>query len=287
MKLHIGQGTTVGAITIFPVWHDRQVRNQRRYDTGATALEVSEVEHGPLVGQLSVKNVSDRPVLVLDGQLFEGGWQHRMATRSTLVPAQTAMALEVACVEQHRWHGATSQRTGWRRATTVVRAGYDAGGQHEVWRRIERYGHVIGRGSTGSLADRLGGTDVDEQTKLLARNIRPLAGQCGVLIGIGGQPLALEVFDHPATLVEQYRAILRAAVLDALGAPAVPTPGRRARRFAERLALAELDLEPNVGQVGRHGRASTAYVEATSLRHGFDTVHLRATYRRHPLPQAA
>ena len=286
MKLHIGQGTTIGAITIFPVWHDRQVRNQRRYDTGPTALEVSEVKDGPLVGQLSVKNTSDRPVLVLDGQLFEGGWQHRMAIRSSLVPAQTQMALEVACVEQHRWHGATSQRTGGRRATSVVRAGYDAGGQHEVWRRIERIGASPGRASTGSLVDRLDRPDLEEQTKLLARNVRPLAGQCGVLIGIGGQPLALEVFDHPTTLAEQYRELLRAAVLDSLGAPAVPTPGRRARRFAERLALAELDLEPNVGQLGRHGRASTPHVEATSLRHGFNTVHLRATYRRHPLLQA-
>ena len=153
MKLHIGQGATVGAITVFPVWHDRHVAARRTYDTGASTLAVTEAVAGPSVPELQVTNTGERPVLVLDGQLFEGGWQHRMATRSTLVPLGAQMAIEVACVEQSRWHGKAAQTTRGRRASVVVRDGFAAGGQQEVWRRIALLRH---RGGPG-LADRVAG----------------------------------------------------------------------------------------------------------------------------------
>lgn len=151
MKLHIGQGTTVGALTVFPVWHDGHVRSVRTYDTGSATLAVSEADTGPSVPTLQVTNSGEKPVLVLDGQLFEGGMQHRMATRSTLVRAGGGMPIEVACVEQSRWAGATAQATRGRRANLVVRDGYGAGGQEEVWRRIASYDATAGRVSrTGS-----------------------------------------------------------------------------------------------------------------------------------------
>jgi hypothetical protein len=108
-----------------------------------------------------------------------------------------------------------------------------------------------------------------------------------VTIGVGGQPLLLEVFDHPSTLRAQLRSLYRAATLDAYGAPALPTPNRRARRFVERLGRIQLDLEPDVAQMGRLGRATTEQLDVAELRHRLSTVHLRASYRRHPLLQAA
>jgi len=213
--------------------------------------------------------------------------QHRMATRSTLVRAGGGMPIEVACVEQSRWAGATDQATRGRRANLVVRDGYGAGGQEEVWRRIASYDATAGRVSrTGSLAERLDTAAADEQAKVLSAAVRPIGGQCGVLIGVGGQPLLLEVFDHPTTLREQLRPLYRAAALDAYGAPAVPTPARRARRFAERLAQVQVDLEPDVGQMGRLGRATNEHLDVAELRHRLSTVHLRVSYRRHPLLQA-
>lgn len=287
MKLHIGHGTTIGAITVFPVWHDGHVRSVRAYDTGSATLAVSEADTGPNVPTLQVTNSGEKSVLVLDGQLFEGGMQHRMATRSTLVPAGGEMPIEVACVEQSRWAGATAQATRGRRANLVVRDGYSAGGQQEVWRRIASYDATAGSVSrTGSLAERLDTATVDEQAKVLWAAVRPIGGQCGVLIGVGGQPLLLEVFDHPTTLREQLRPLYRAVALDAYGAPALPTPARRARRFAIRLAQVQVDFEPDVGQMGRLGRATNEHLDVAELRHRLSTVHLRVSYRRHPLLQA-
>ena len=36
MRLHVGQGTTIGAITMFPIWTDQVVPTARRYDTART-----------------------------------------------------------------------------------------------------------------------------------------------------------------------------------------------------------------------------------------------------------
>src|SRR5262245_24583008 len=104
MALHVGQGTTFGSLTLFPVWSDRTATGRRWYGTDSTRLEVGEADSGPDVPRLVATNPGDRPVLVLDGQLFEGGWQHRMAVRSYVVEAGGRAELEVACVEQGRWH---------------------------------------------------------------------------------------------------------------------------------------------------------------------------------------
>lgn len=277
--LHVGQGTTVGSVTLFPIWQDRTSTGARRYDTSAAALRVDEAEGGPSVPQLVATNTGAKAVLVLDGQLFEGGWQHRMATRSTLVGAASRVVLDVACVEQGRWGGSVTQHTRGRRATTYVRHGFDeAGQQGEVWDRVQQYGGVS---ATGSLVERL--STPDEQAARLLRRVRPLPGQTGLLVGIGGQPLALEVYDHPQTLREQFEAVVRAACLDASGRPAVPTPGRRARRMVERLERTRLALEPNAGQDARLARARTSDLDVMSLQKASYRLHLRATYRRHPL----
>ncbi|MCR6030354.1 hypothetical protein GGQ22_02730 [Nocardioides sp. zg-579] len=280
MRLHIGQGTTVGSLTVFPVWHDR-VATKRRYETSAETLSIAELGGGPSVPQLSVTNTGQQDVLVLDGQLFEGGWQHRMATRSVMVAAGQERVIDVACVEQQRWGGEHRQVSRGRRASSYVRDGFEQPGrQQEVWRRIERYGAASATRSHTAHLDA-----VEEQTRLVRTQCRPLAGQCGVLVGVAGQPLVLEVFDHPQTLREQLPAILRSAALDGYGRACLPTPGRRARRMLERHARTGLDWEPDVGQASRLGRATTDDLDVMALRQSLRTVHLRATYRRHPVLQ--
>jgi hypothetical protein len=275
--LHVGQGSTVGGLTLFPVWHDRTSTGTRGYDTSIDGLAVTEAEGGPSVPQLVATNTGAMPVLVLDGQLFEGGWQHRMTTRSSLLAAGTRTVLDVACVEHGRWHGTTRQESRGRRAPSYVRAGFDAAGQEGVWERIEEYG---GTSATGSLADRL--DQPDEIARRALRRTRPLPGQTGVVVGVAGQPLALEVFDHPQTLAEQLEAIVRAAALDAVGRPTVDTPGRRARRMVERYERTTLQRESDGGPVWL-GRATTDDLDVMLLERSSRPVHLRATYRRHPV----
>src|SRR5690606_17510306 len=141
----------------------------------------------PTVGTLLVGNVGDSPALVLEGQLFEGGWQHRMATRPVMVGVHQRMAMDVACVEQGRWEGERVQRSKGRRATPRIRESVRAGNnvQQEVWDRVAAY--TAGTDNpTGSFVHRL-----DDASSLADwADYRPLPGQSGVLIGLGGHPFA-------------------------------------------------------------------------------------------------
>ena len=127
-------------------------------------LEIAESDGGATVPTLSATNHGAKPVLVLEGHLFEGGWQHRMAVASALVGPARRTQLEVACVEHGRWGGGTRQEGRGRRATPFVRAGSqatpaDTDRQSEVWRRVGTY--VGEHEDTGSLVTRLDVAEVE------------------------------------------------------------------------------------------------------------------------------
>ena len=72
-QVHVGAGTCTSGVTVFPVW--TTARGVRGMDTG-TAARVSAAERAgsPVVGELVLTNEGGRPVLLLDGELLEGGW---------------------------------------------------------------------------------------------------------------------------------------------------------------------------------------------------------------------
>ncbi|GAB2855001.1 ARPP-1 family domain-containing protein [Nocardioides pacificus] len=276
--LHIGRGHTRGAMTVFPLWS--ATSGPGRYTLSTRQLEVSEMDDGPDVGSLMVGNVGDRPALVLEGQLFEGGWQHRMATRPMLIGVHQRIPVEVACVEQGRWSGGSRQETRGRRATPYIREAVrgDVDVQGEVWTRVAR--HTAGSDNpTGSFVRRL---DESDATRSDWSDYRLLPGQSGVLIGVGGQPYVAEVFSHQLSLRRQLQPILEAAALDALHAPVEATPGRRARRFIDRFGRTPL-VVPRPAGLGMEHSGRTQYVDASVLRWQDDIVHTRMSNVRHPM----
>lgn len=300
-ELHVGRGTTRGAMTVFPLWG--ATHGYRRYTMGGRDLDVTEVDGDPDVGTLMVGNIGDRPALVLEGQLFEGGWQHRMARHSMLIGVHQRIPVEVACVEQGRWGGTANQNSRGRRATPYVRDSVRLGGdvQGEVWNRVAVHTQDVGVPSpdnrlsmsdldwvrntapegnpTGSLVHRLDRAQAERQAW---SRVRPLPGQVGVLIGIGGQPYVAEVFDSPHRLRAQLPALLEASALDARLAPQVETPSRRARRFIARLDHVRLEhIEP--AGIAERGRGATEYADVATLRWQEHDVHSRMTNVRHPM----
>jgi hypothetical protein len=69
----------------------------------AGQLEVSEVSDAGIVASLLATNLSDRPVLLFDGEELKGAKQNRIVNATILVPAGAKLTLPVSCVEQGRW----------------------------------------------------------------------------------------------------------------------------------------------------------------------------------------
>ena len=156
--LHVGQGTHLGGLSVFPVWTDAPVVSG--LDTGRAArVQVAEREGSPVVGELVLKNEGAKPALLVAGELFEGGWQHRALNHDILLVAGQQLVASVSCVEHGRWHGATAQVRRSRRASMMVRSAQtiaDADDrQSSVWERVSRYDNAFGASPTASYVDHL------------------------------------------------------------------------------------------------------------------------------------
>ncbi|MET3805533.1 hypothetical protein ABIB25_002537 [Nakamurella sp. UYEF19] len=169
-QLHVGAGERRGALTVFPVWQPRTVgRPVTLAEVGSVMVE--ELAQ-PTVPKLQVSGLSEKTVLVLEGDLMLGGQQNRVAIGSTLIGRGQTVEIDVRCVEQERWSGDRHHETGRERASALVRSRTD---QHEVWRRV-----AVERETRGASVDVTG--------------LEPLPGQSGVLIAVGGVPVLLELF---------------------------------------------------------------------------------------------
>ncbi|HTV99573.1 MAG TPA: DUF6569 family protein [Streptosporangiaceae bacterium] len=283
--LHVGHAVTLGPVTVFPVWTD--ATPLRGITTGTAArVDVTELPSCPSVARLTVTNVGSTPALMLEGELLEGGWQTRTLSCDLLLAPQDSAVVEVACVEQGRWHGTDGHARRARRVSASVQhklRGDETGRQHEVWESVARLEHAAGPTVSTSFADHL------DRLPDQGAAVRLLPGQTGVIVGIAGWPVTLELFGSPAALSAHLAGILDAARLDALLAgPAEPVPARRARRFAAALSGLPLESAPVRAGDGHAVTASAVGLAARGLAApGGTLVHLSALNLRHKLIGAA
>ncbi|WP_342710439.1 ARPP-1 family domain-containing protein [Mycolicibacter sinensis] len=247
--LHVGRGAQYGALTLFPVWADGGAATGLEWDLGA--LDVAEHDGGGQVNSLAAINSGDKPVVLLEGDLLEGGWQTRMIARSTILGPHETTNLAALCVEQGRWEssGNRGHRAAGRRVSASLRAARDRAcrrgddPQHEVWHGIASRYETNVRTATSSFADHLDRV-ARERSRRTERPLpaKPLAGQRGVIIGIGGRVLGMELLATPNALAKRWTGILEAARFDADRAPEAATSGQRARDFAVKVECAHLDV---------------------------------------------
>lgn len=294
--LHLGAPTQAGPLTVFPVWTDAPIAPTACRTSLPADARIDELPT-PTVGKLRVTNPGGTPLLLLEGALLDGGWQHRVVTRSVLVDARGRQDVPVACVEQNRWAGGKVQRLARHRAPLAVRGALrglraespGARGttvdQADVWRRVSRYERDLGNSPTSSLVDLQNRRAAELQTIL--STTRPLYGQRGVLIGAAGHPVLLEVYDDPQTLAEQWKSLLSAVALDARLAPPQPTPGRRARAFIQRLAAAPLRSTSMGGRTVAVDADGDKLLSARGIALGSRLLHLAVVNAKHQFVLAA
>jgi hypothetical protein len=287
--VHVGSGVCAGGVTVFPVW--TALRGPRGVDTGVRArVGVAERAGSPVVGELVLTNDGPRPALLLDGELLEGGWQHRTVVGDLVLDPGSSRVVDVACVEVGRWSGAAGHGRRARRAPVTVRSalGREQGArQGAVWARVGDYETVGDPSPTGSLLDHLDGvtgTPAHPGAVLLP-------GQRGVILGVGGQPVLLELFGSGTALAAHLPGMLAAAALDAALVP--PThrgevPGRRARRMVTHLQGIGLGVDPTGGGdgVALGGDTSHAALRGVALSTG-ELAHLSVLNTHHPLLEMA
>ena len=285
-RLHVGAGTTIGALTTFPLWV--QAPSVRGLHWSGTELTIAEIAGSPSVDELTVINRSNRPAVLLEGDLVEGGLQHRMVAASGLVAAGTTGMLAARCIEQGRWNGQQDHQATRRRAPySVYAAERDHGGaadQGDVWRRIDRFEQRLGHTPSASMIDHL--------ARRPAPQMPLVEGQRGVIIGIGGRVVAAEIFGRSHGLASRWAGIVGAAWLDALSAPTLATPAEQARDLVRQINPISLRTISGAG-LGRRINAQVGPLALRGLTMDGSTVgsrnlvHLSAIDLSHPYVLAA
>ena len=304
--IHLGVATQAGPLTVFPVWTDAPATKRALRTTLPKGARVGELGDHSEVERLQLHHTGKTTFLLPGATVFGGGWQHRALVHGVLVEGPVDLDLDVRCVEAGRWNGdvGAGQGVHQRRAPLAVRGALrgisrDIGrprpdgnlyserrnraDQGDVWNRVGRY-QSIGSSQSLSLVEMTSALEPRLDEVLV--DIPVLDGQRGILVGVGGHPALLEVFDHTRTLAGQIRAILGGVMADAMLVPPRPTPGRRARTFARRVSRRPLDLHGEAG-AGFVAEAfdDLAAVDAIATRDDH-LVHLSALNVRHDLVAA-
>jgi hypothetical protein len=235
-EIHVGRGAQVGPLTVFPLWTAEPT--VVGLTMGLTAEVIAaERDGGPVVGEVQLTNTGSSLALLVEGEILEGGWQHRALVHDVILRPKRSLVAAVACVEAGRWHGDMTHARRGRRASGIVRGAMSAPRaghlQHDVWDRVSRYEGAMGASPTSSYLDHL-----DRLPEEVVPAPPPvLDGQRGVIIGLAGHPVLLELFPTHDALCGALPALMAGLLLDAAAtaAPAEMTPGRRARRMVAHL----------------------------------------------------
>jgi hypothetical protein len=272
------------------------------------AVEVQEIGSGTVPSVAAT--TKDRPVVIFAGDTITGGKQNRVINISVWLSAGKLTQLPVTCLEHGRWDPSLAARFGaGRKADYALRSMLNfqvseqrrrvhefaasaapaahgfAADQGEVWAEIGRREARTGRRSGTAALHELWAAEEHDARPFAGAFPCPV-GATGLAVGVGGRLVALELFDHPATLTASWTRLVESAVsahLDHRRAVAArmtppdthhyPDPGALGRMVGR--AVAALDgalVGPSVGE-GLDVRLSGPRVAGSALVHDGHMVH--------------
>ena len=223
----------------------------------AGGLSVREVNDAGSVNGLVVENPLDAHVLLYEGEELVGAKQNRVVRRTALVGARSSAALPVDCVERGRWAYRTprfqpADRVAYPEQRKLRHSG---AGQQEVWANVaskaERHQAVSPTDAQEEIYVKRAGS-IDEYLVALPR----AEGQCGVLVGIGGELVCLDYVSRSDVFAGLYAKLLRGYALDALERP---LPKALAQEAVEAFLT-------RLGRTRRHLAAAVALGSESRLR---------------------
>ena len=280
-------------------------------------IQVTELDE-PSVARLQVCNPNRGGLLIPEGTILDGGRQTRVVVQDTFVRGGSTRSIDVRCVEQGRWGGGNDHAVDGRAPVSVIAAlrgiGLNPGAaanQDEVWQRVHRLENHFGSRETNSLLDIMQEQGLNERANrrivgqvrsegITHRRVnsqilqevrriaaRALPGQAGVLIGMGGEPVALELHGNPDVFARQIQAVLNAILLDANTVEWRPTHGQKARDFAEETMYTPVEVfRASTTSTGFQGAGDTADIRTLASARSSATLHMSVLNRKHEVALA-
>ncbi len=295
--IRIGEPQGADALVVYPLYGPPTTLDYAALATLAGQVEITELEGGASVNDLTVKNASNKDVLLYEGEEILGAQQNRVLDVSILLAAGSKSQIPVSCVEQGRWDGSRhgerfrpSRQAADPRLRRLknrqVRASMAMNrvaraDQSSVWREVASRGAELASASpTGAMSDFFD----DHRSSLgeITAGIELRDGQCGSVAVIGGRVAILDFVGRADVYAALHPAIVEGYALDAL---AHERNGRREPGAADASTVRGFSLlvadapaaesTPGPG-LGRTARFAANGVEGSALIHEGELVQLTA-----------
>jgi ARG/rhodanese/phosphatase superfamily protein len=195
------------------------IYRRRNRGDGGRIFEEQPQYQGASVNELMLVNMSDRPLLLLAGEVVSGGKQNRIIGTDVIVPPKSdPMPLSVFCVEHGRWSSSPGGfgGAGFIAHPEVRREAQMNKSQSGVWDSVARSAQAVAAPAspTSSYMDSVNSPEVKRSLDEAAASIdqeyeRELrakvggSGAVGVVVAINGELVWSDIFPS-ADLFRQY-----------------------------------------------------------------------------------
>ena len=231
-RIQIGAESTFGNMTIFPLLNgDSGSADYLTLDEalGRGLVQITEVSVQGSVPELKLKNESNEPVLLLDGEELIGAKQNRVLNLTILAPPKRTIIIPVSCVEAGRWSPRSAKFTTSSNAyfaqgrvkkmaqvsSSLMSRGQARSDQHAVWADISlKASHLKAESATAAMSD-----IYERYTKRIDAYVGAFAAidrQVGAVLTINGNIIGFDLFDSPGTFKKLLPKLVRSYALDAI-----------------------------------------------------------------------
>ena len=259
-------------------------------------IMITEISENGSVPELKLFNTSESYILLLDGEELEGSKQNRVLNTTLLVPPKSELKVPVSCTEQGRWNrvSAAFQHSGkflFKRArenkmSSVHQSlkygqGYQSN-QEEVWNDISQLQYKRSIHSPTSamkdIYDKEKG-NLDDFLKAFPL----IEGQCGIIVGLGGQVVGLEYLSSSDRYLDVHRQLIESYTMDALvenlSGENPELTLEDSQRFLEQIWSASQETFRSAA-AGTDVRLESEHLVGSGLVEGEELIHLSAFARQ-------
>jgi hypothetical protein len=160
-------------MVVFPIrWGGRQAPgNWQTMDAAVAAGDLRVTEKAEAtVPAVEMRNLGDRTILLMSGEIIKGGQQTRVIRRDTIADARQRVDVPVFCVERNRWSGSKEFSNSTNMAPAAIQDAIKRGAdQGEVWREVRRKSDAVGAESRTESLDEVLESDKVQQEQGKAR----------------------------------------------------------------------------------------------------------------------
>lgn len=228
-------------------------------------LTIEEISKRGSVPELKVINLSDAPVLLLDGEEVAGAKQNRILNTTILVNARAEIIIPVSCTEQGRWSYRTEEfydsgtvSPSFLRADklssvniSLNKEGTFCSNQSRVWKNVESLSRAVNvQSMTGAMRDVFEGKR--ETLEDYLKDFRYVPNQKGIFVFVDGEIAGWDILSSVVAFESLFKKLIKSYAMDALiknrGKITISrNPIEEARRFLEEIKECQVRKYPSTG----------------------------------------